>query len=223
MINFGYGARNSHTPENQVYLGAQWTMENVSSRGPLGALYRVWGDGKQMSPGDRTDYFGLTGFTDDQLRAKGYYVWTPSQEKGSFISEGDTPTFMNLLDNGLRAYEDGFWGGWGGRRREGTAIGGGRGGASIAPAGPDDPGVALGLAPAGSTANAPAPAPTDAVAAGRGQNAGAVQGVAGRGGAAAAYKKTIARTGEYVQMLGSMLASSAVRVMRESVQPVDRA
>jgi len=38
-----------------------------------------------------------------------------------------------------------------------------------------------------------------------------------------AYKKTIARTGEYVHMLGSMLASSAVRLMRESIQPVDTA
>ena len=38
-----------------------------------------------------------------------------------------------------------------------------------------------------------------------------------------AYKKTIARTGAYAHMLGSMLASSAVRVMRESIQPVDTA
>jgi hypothetical protein len=186
MINFGYGARGAHTPENQVYLGTPWTMENVSSRGPLGALYRVWGDGKQMSSGDRTDYFGVTGFTDDELRAKGYNVWTPSREKGSFISEGDTPTFMNLLDNGLRAYEDGFWGGWGGRRREGAAIGlgGGRGGAPITPAGPDDPGVALGLAPAGSTANAPPPAPaTDTPAtAGRAAGAGPAPGRGGAGG-----------------------------------------
>jgi hypothetical protein len=188
MVNFGYGARAAHSPENQVYLGTPWTMENVSSHGPLGALYRVWGDGKQMSPNDRTDYFGLSGFTDDELRAKGYNVWTPSREKGSFISEGDTPTFMNLLDNGLRAYEDGTWGGWGGRTREGaTPMGGGRGGAPIIPASPDDPGVAPGLAPAGSTANAPAPAPTTEVpaAAGRGQNAGAASGRAGRGAAAA--------------------------------------
>ena len=77
MINFGYGARGAHVPENQVYLGTDWTRENVSSRGPLGALYRVWGDGKQMAPGDLTDYFGLTGFTADELRAKGYNVWTP--------------------------------------------------------------------------------------------------------------------------------------------------
>ena len=38
-----------------------------------------------------------------------------------------------------------------------------------------------------------------------------------------AYKKTIARTGEYVHMLGTMIGSSAVRVMRESIQPMDTA
>jgi hypothetical protein len=36
-----------------------------------------------------------------------------------------------------------------------------------------------------------------------------------------AYKKTIARTGDYVHMLGAMIGSSAVRVMRESIQPTD--
>jgi hypothetical protein len=157
MIEFGYGARGAHTPENQVYLGTEWTRENVSSRGPFGALYRVWGDGKQMAPGDMTDYFGQTGLTADALRAKGYMVWTPPQEKGSFISEGDTPTFLNLLANGLRAYEDGSWGGWGGRvRADGSGFP--RFGPPVTPAGPDDPGIAMGLAPAGSTANAPPPA-----------------------------------------------------------------
>jgi neutral ceramidase len=38
-----------------------------------------------------------------------------------------------------------------------------------------------------------------------------------------AYKKTLARTGEYVRMLGSMIGSGAVRVMRESIEPVDTA
>ena len=117
MVNFGYGVRNSLPPEDQMYVGTAWTQESISSRGPLGALYRVWGDGKQMAKGDMTDYFGLSGLTSDQLKAMGYYVWTAPQEKGSFISEGDTPTFMNLLDNGLRAYEDSSYGGWGGRVR----------------------------------------------------------------------------------------------------------
>lgn len=186
MINFGYGARGAQPPENQVYLSTAWTEANVSSRGPLGALYRVWGDGRQMSPGDMTDYFGLSGFTAEELRAKGYNVWTPPQEKGSFISEGDTPTFMNLLANGLRAYEDGFWGGWGGRRRTDTGTGGGRGGAPVIAVGPDDPGIAPGLAPAGSTANAPAPAPAGLATPGRGQAPATGPGRAGRGGAAGA-------------------------------------
>src|SRR6185312_3088648 len=127
MINYGYGIRGGLAPENQVYIGAPWTKENILDRGPLGAMYRVWGDGKQMAKGDKTDYFGLSGVSPEELRTMGYNVWTAPQEKGTFISEGDTPTFMNLLDNGLRAQE-GTWGGWGGMRRPGNAAGGGRGG-----------------------------------------------------------------------------------------------
>lgn len=33
------------------------------------------------------------------------------------VSEGDTPSFLGLINNGLRAYEDYSWGGWGGRFR----------------------------------------------------------------------------------------------------------
>lgn len=153
MIEFGYGARRSQPPENHVYLSVEWTRENVSGRGPLGAMYRVWGDGKQMAEGDKTDYFGLSGLTSGQLREMGYFVWTPPQEKGSFISEGDTPTFMNLLDNGLRAFEDGSWGGWGGRRHAESPAAGGPGGDDSVAASPGHPGIAMGLAPAGGTAD----------------------------------------------------------------------
>ncbi len=38
-----------------------------------------------------------------------------------------------------------------------------------------------------------------------------------------AYKKVLARTGDYVRMLGSFIGSSAVRVMRESMPPTDTA
>ena len=38
-----------------------------------------------------------------------------------------------------------------------------------------------------------------------------------------AYKRVIARTGEYAHMLGAMLGSSAVRVMRESIAPTETA
>jgi hypothetical protein len=113
--NYGYGAQLRAKPEDSVYLTSSWMKENISDRGPLGALYRVWGDGKQMVKGDKLDYFGLSGYTDDQLRKMGYVVWMPVQAKGSWLGEGDDFTFMNMLGNGLRAYEAGFYGGWGGR------------------------------------------------------------------------------------------------------------
>ena len=113
--NYGYGAQLGAKQENSAYLTASWMKENVSNRGPLGALYRVWGDGKQMVEGDKLDYFGLAGYTNEQLKQMGYAVWMPVQEKGSWLGEGDNHTFMNMLGNGLRAYEAGFYGGWGGR------------------------------------------------------------------------------------------------------------
>jgi hypothetical protein len=46
----------------------------------------------------------------------GYVVWMPVQEKGSWLGEGDDFTFMNMPGNGLRAYENSSYGGWGGRQ-----------------------------------------------------------------------------------------------------------
>lgn len=78
-----------------------------------------------------------------------------------------------------------------------------------------------GRGPFGQTVGAPAAATTSA------QGFNAQQASAERRPVPAenleAYKKTIARTGEYAHMLGSLLASSAVRLMRESIQPVDAA
>ena len=121
--NFGYAAQLGAKKEDSVYLTAAWMKENVSDRGPLGALYRVWGDGKQMVKGDRLDFFGFAGYTADQLKQMGYVVWMPPQAKGSWLGEGDDPTFMNMLGNGLRAFEDDAYGGWGGRSTGQVGIG----------------------------------------------------------------------------------------------------
>jgi hypothetical protein len=123
--NYGYGAQLRAKPQDSIYLTSLWMKENVSDRGPLGALYRVWGDGKQMVKGDVMDYFGFTGYTDQQLRQMGYVVWMPVQEKGSWLGEGDDGTFMNMPANGLRAFENASYGGWGGRaitEREMTSL-----------------------------------------------------------------------------------------------------
>ena len=116
---WGYGARGVVRPEFAQYLSAGWTRDNVSSVGPFGVFYRVWRDGKQMVPGDVFDYFGMD-LPIEELKAKGFRVWTPPQEKGAWISEGDTSTFMNLIDNGLRAHVDPSYGGWGGRNAPDT-------------------------------------------------------------------------------------------------------
>lgn len=118
--NYGYGAQINASAENAGYLTPSWMKENISDRGPLGAQYRVWGDGKQMVKGDIVDYFGLSGYTNEELRKMGYAVWMPVQPKGSWLGEGDNHTFMNMLGNGLRAYENGAFGGWGGLVEEAT-------------------------------------------------------------------------------------------------------
>jgi hypothetical protein len=153
--NFGYGAQIRIAPEDKMYVSAAWTQQNILSRGPLGALYRVWGDGKQMVKEDHTDFFGLSGYTADQLKEMGYMVWMPPQEKGTFIGEGDTPTFINLINVGLRTYENPSWNGWGGRIRHANEpqVDPFSGGVGMAKLPPDTSGIARGLAAAGSDAN----------------------------------------------------------------------
>jgi hypothetical protein len=148
-INFGYLVQDQIPAPAKSYFTPQWMAKNVTSRGPLGALYRVWGDGKQMVKDDRTDYFGLAGYSSEELKKMGYMVWMPPQSKGAFLGEGDTPTFINLIDNGLHAYQNPRWGGWGGRM-----LPGGVNPSLYGPPGPvmppDTKGLARGVTPAAS-------------------------------------------------------------------------
>lgn len=111
-----YGAKRSVRDQSDtLYFSPEWTAEYILGKGPLSARYRVWGDGQQMAPNDFTDYFGESGKSMEELVAEGYWVWTPPLPKGNFISEGDTPEYLNLIGNGLRAWCDERWGGWAGR------------------------------------------------------------------------------------------------------------
>ncbi len=119
-VSLGYNAQASLKPEYAFYHEPEWVQENIRSKGPLGELYRVWGDGKQFVKGDIFDFFGFSEYTEDELRDMGYIVWTSILPKGSFLGEGDTPTYLNFIGNGLRAWEDQSYGGWSGRRIENT-------------------------------------------------------------------------------------------------------
>lgn len=112
----GYAAELSATTATAPYYSPAWIGANITSKGPFGALYYTWGDGRQMVPGDVTDFMWLSGYTTAQLQAMGYFVWMPPQPKGSFLGEGDTGTYLNLLDNGLRDDENLSWGGYSGGR-----------------------------------------------------------------------------------------------------------
>jgi hypothetical protein len=161
-VALGYGTFVFASGENAPYFSADWTREHVSSQGPLGAHYRVWGDGKQMVKGDRFDYFGLTGHTADELRAMGYVVWLPPRPKGEFLGEGDTFTYLNLIGNGLHGYRDETPGGWSGRVAVNPSS------ASGAPR-PGDPAAATsfdafmrsleGIGPGGPSTRPPSPQP----------------------------------------------------------------
>ena len=116
-MTWGYLTRAVLSPRDAELVGPEWMRRNVSSRGPLGAAYRVWGDGRQMAAGfDDEDYFGVSGATPQELAAAGYTVWCPLQPDGAFISEGDSSNFALLVPNGLGSWQDATFGGWGGRQ-----------------------------------------------------------------------------------------------------------
>jgi len=183
-VNLSYNAQSRVSEQDAAYFTAEWTRTNISERGPLGAHYRVWGDGKQMVRGDIFDYFGISGKSAEELKKEGYIVWTPVHEKGSFLAEGDTATFLNLIDNGLRGYLDDSFGGWGGYQLPASASAGlasagsvPRGSVSAGPhrSGSDVPGpgpaasiprdsVPASTVFAGSGAAGPGPAGSDAAA-----------------------------------------------------------
>lgn len=75
--------------------------QNVLSKGRLGGMYRVWGDGKQMVDGDIFDCFGFTStYSAEELREMGYIIWAfPIYPKNAFLSEGDTPCFLHLIND----------------------------------------------------------------------------------------------------------------------------
>jgi Protein of unknown function (DUF1593) len=80
-------------------------------------LYATWtgisGD-KYYRNGEGADSTTVTNeWLDANIRSKG--PLGKVYPKFMFIMEGDTPSFLGLIDNGLNAYRRPDWGGWGGR------------------------------------------------------------------------------------------------------------
>lgn len=100
-----YGADDHAHAEDQHYFQTPWMRENISQKGPMGRQVRVWQDGKAMPLGDFWDYFGFFDKSEEELRREGFHIFIRQMPAGYFISEGDTGTFLPLLDNGLDGYK----------------------------------------------------------------------------------------------------------------------
>ena len=87
------------TPTSGEYASGTWT-------GISGDVYYRNGEGA-----DRTTV--TNEWLDTNIRSKGRLG--KKYPKFMFIMEGDTPSYLGLIDNGLNAYRRPDWGGWGGR------------------------------------------------------------------------------------------------------------
>jgi hypothetical protein len=86
-------------PDGEEYYSATWT-------GISGDLYYRNGKGADTS-------LVTNEWLDTNIRAKG--PMGKMYPRFMFIMEGDTPSYLGLIDNGLNAYRHPDWGGWGGR------------------------------------------------------------------------------------------------------------
>lgn len=88
----------------QSWLRGPWFKENIKfNHGPLLESYYLWGDGTRI----RNDEEHTQG---DTAELKKF-----NMTRYDFISEGDSPAFLHLVDVGLGNLADASFGGWGGR------------------------------------------------------------------------------------------------------------
>ncbi len=87
------------TPTSGEYAYATWT-------GISGDIYYRNGDGADTTTVTNE-------WLETNIRAKG--PLGKLYPRFMFIMEGDTPSYLGLMDNGLNAYRRPDWGGWGGR------------------------------------------------------------------------------------------------------------
>ena len=95
-----------HTDEVNSRLQGEWNYKNIlTGHGKLLEMYALIGDGK-MIEGE---------LPEEQRGSEEYLKNNPQYHRYDFISEGDSPSFMYLIDNGMRSMENPSYGGWGGR------------------------------------------------------------------------------------------------------------
>lgn len=94
----------NHEEAVNTTLRAAWNKKNILHNGPLVDNYALMADGRWID-----------GELPEEQRGQGYIERYPAFSQYDFISEGDSPSFLYLADNGLRSWENPSYGGWGGR------------------------------------------------------------------------------------------------------------
>ncbi len=104
---FAYPWKRS-VPESQHYLFEGQFMGNeiINNHGPLLEQYYSYGDGQKQEGDDEHIHGNPDKLTGTQWGDFGQY---------DFISEGDSPAYLHLIDVGLDNLQHPEWGGWGGR------------------------------------------------------------------------------------------------------------
>ncbi len=90
----------------QPYLEGEFMKNSIQNHGPLLDHYYSYGDGKKQKGDEEHIHGDLSKIKDAQWGSFDQYA---------FISEGDTPAFLHLVDVGLANYNHPSFGGWGGR------------------------------------------------------------------------------------------------------------
>lgn len=108
-VAFLYGEK-SNPPEALECFSGPWLQKHILSKGEYGSLYHTWMDGHEYPGEEWASQFGV-----NEELAKGNWWGKVQHQPYDMISEGDSPSFLYLLDRGLRSLEDPSYGGWGGR------------------------------------------------------------------------------------------------------------
>lgn len=104
--SFAYFWKRAVPKELHPYMEGEFMDQIINNHGPLLAKYYSYGDGNPPQGEIEDIYSSMEKARDNQWGSFGQY---------DFISEGDSPAFLHLVDVGLQNLENPAIGGWGGR------------------------------------------------------------------------------------------------------------
>lgn len=98
----------------QKYIRPNWEHFNIPTiiSDQFDCIAYIW---PKVLPGEMKTFFEAKWMTENIIHAHGPLCDVYENNKGSFNAEGDTPSFLHCIPNGLQSMESPGNGGWGGR------------------------------------------------------------------------------------------------------------